>query len=52
MMLQGGDVVSRMRKVEDAYRMRSRELTAEEWARRPWRSRYADNVMRLTSALQ
>ena len=52
MMLQGGDVVSRMRKVEDAYRMRSRELTQEEWARRPWRSRYADNVMRLTSALQ
>ena len=52
MMLQGGDVVSRMRKVEDAYRARSRELTAEEWARRPWRSRYADNVMRLTSALQ
>jgi cardiolipin synthase A/B len=52
MMLQGGDVVGRMRKVEDAYRVRSRELTAEEWARRPWRSRYADNVMRLTSALQ
>jgi cardiolipin synthase A/B len=52
MMLEGGDVVSRMRKVEDAYRMQSRELTAEEWARRPWRSRYADNVMRLTSALQ
>jgi cardiolipin synthase len=52
MMLQGGDVVSRMRKVEDAYRMRSRELTQEEWARRSWRSRYADNVMRLTSALQ
>jgi hypothetical protein len=32
--------------------MRSRELTQEEWARRSWRSRYADNVMRLTSALQ
>ena len=52
MMLEGGDVVSRMRKVEDAYRMQSRELTQEEWAKRPWRSRYADNVMRLTSALQ
>ncbi len=52
MMLAGGDVVSRMRKVEDAYRMQSRELTVEEWATRPWRSRYADNVMRLTSALQ
>jgi cardiolipin synthase len=52
MMLEGGDVVSRMRKVEDAYRMQSRELTREDWARRSWRSRYADNVMRLTSALQ
>jgi len=52
LMLEGGDVVSRMRKVEDAYRMQSRELTKQEWARRPWRSRYADNVMRLTSALQ
>jgi cardiolipin synthase A/B len=52
MMLEGGDVVSRMRKVEDAYRVLSRELTTEEWAKRPWRSRYADNVMRLTSALQ
>jgi cardiolipin synthase A/B len=52
MMLAGGDVVSRMRKVEDAYRMQSRELTMDEWARRSWRSRYADNVMRLTSALQ
>ena len=52
MMLQGGDVVGRMREVEDVYRARSRELTADEWARRSWRSRYADNVMRLTSALQ
>ena len=52
LMLEGGDVVSRMRKVEDAYRMQSRELTKQEWARRPWTSRYADNVMRLTSALQ
>ena len=39
MMLRGGDVVSRMRKVEDAYRPQSRELTQEEWAERPWRSR-------------
>jgi cardiolipin synthase A/B len=52
LMVEGGDVVSRMRKVEDAYRMQSRELTKQEWARRPWTSRYADNVMRLTSALQ
>jgi cardiolipin synthase A/B len=41
-----------MRHVEDRYRLLSRELTLEEWARRPLRKRYLDNVMRLTSALQ
>ena len=40
-----------MRQVEDHYRS-SRELTLVEWARRPLRKRYIDNVMRLTSALQ
>ena len=48
----GGDVVQSVRAVEDGYRALSRELTAEEWSRRPLRSRYVDNVMRLTSALQ
>ena len=41
-----------MRQVEDHYRSMSRELTLEEWRRRPLRKRYVDNVMRLTSALQ
>ena len=41
-----------MRQVEDRYRLLSRELTLDEWARRPLRKRYLDNVMRLTSALQ
>jgi cardiolipin synthase len=48
----GGDVVRDVRAVEDGYRTLSRELTREEWSRRPLRSRYVDNVMRLTSALQ
>ena len=39
------------RQVEDHYRS-SRELTLVEWARRPLRKRYIDNVMRLMSALQ
>ena len=34
-MLLGPEVVARMRKVEDAYRAISRELTLEEWSRRP-----------------
>jgi cardiolipin synthase len=52
LMLLGAEAVERMRKVEDAYRELSRELTEEEWSRRSKGSRYVDNVMRLTSALQ
>jgi cardiolipin synthase len=52
LMMLGGDVVARMRAVEDTYRSLSRELTREDWAQRSNGSRYVDNVMRLTSALQ
>jgi len=52
LMMLGGDVVTRMRKVEDHYRSLSRELTLEEWKKRSFGARYVDNVMRLTSALQ
>lgn len=52
LMLLGEQVVRDMRAVEDTYRSLSRELTLAEWQDRPRRSRYIDNVMRLTSALQ
>lgn len=52
MMLTGADVVARFRKVEDAYRALSRELTLEEWQQRSHWQRYLDNTMRLTAALQ
>jgi cardiolipin synthase len=52
MMLTGGDIVARFRKVEDAYRASSRELTLSEWRERPRSQRYLDNAMRLTAALQ
>jgi cardiolipin synthase len=52
LMLTGGDIVQRFREVEDTYRSLSRELTFDEWSRRPRRSTYVDNAMRLTSALQ
>jgi cardiolipin synthase len=52
MMLTGGDIVARFRKVEDSYRAVSRELTIEEWRRRSLVQRYLDNTMRLTAALQ
>ena len=52
LMLTGGDIVARFRKVEDDYRALSHELTLEEWRQRsPWK-RYLDNTMRLTAALQ
>lgn len=52
MMMVGGDVVRQMRGIEDDYRAVSRELTLQEWSQRPFRTRYVDTVMRLTSALQ
>jgi cardiolipin synthase A/B len=44
--------VRELAEVVDHYRDMSHELTAQEWARRPFRQRYLDNVMRLTAALQ
>jgi cardiolipin synthase len=52
LMLLGPGVVAELRKVEDTYRVMSRELTLESWLVRPRRSAYVDNVMRLTAAWQ
>ena len=52
LLMLGPEVVSRMRRVEDHYRELSRELTLEEWLQRAPRTRYVDNIMRLTAALQ
>jgi cardiolipin synthase len=51
-MVWGGTFLQRMRAVEADYRERSRELTLEEWLRRPVLSRALDNVARLTAAVQ
>lgn len=52
MMLTGADVVDAVRGVEDAYRAHARLLTVEEWQERSRMSRYLDNLMRRTAALQ
>jgi len=52
LMMIGSATVARMRTVEDTYREKCRLLTLEEWKDRPARTRYVDNVMRLTAALQ
>jgi cardiolipin synthase A/B len=52
MMCTGRSFVAQMREVEDIYRSLSREMTLEEWKKRPLSQRWLDNVMRLTSAVQ
>jgi len=52
LMLLGPEVVAEMRTVEDTYRAMSKELVLKDWLARGRRSEYADNVMRLTAALQ
>lgn len=47
----GGDLDDLLRANDEVYRSVSEELTAEEWAKEPWRHRYIDNVCRLMSAL-
>jgi cardiolipin synthase len=51
-MIKGTKFVQSLRRVEDSYRTRSRELTLGEWMRRPTRSKVLDNVARLTAAVQ
>ena len=51
-MIHGRSFVSRLREVEQSYREESRELTLEEWLKRPLRSKVLDNVARLTAAVQ
>ena len=45
-------LADQMRAIEDEYRALSRELTQQEWDQRGRWHRLADNVMRLTSAVQ
>jgi phosphatidylserine/phosphatidylglycerophosphate/cardiolipin synthase-like enzyme len=52
MRCSGASFVAQVREVEDRYRSLSRELTLEEWKKRPVTKRWLDNVMRLTSAVQ
>ena len=51
-MVKGNKFVQSLRRVEDSYRTRSRELTLDEWMRRPTRSKVLDNIARLTAAVQ
>lgn len=51
-MLRSADAVARLRRLEDLYRDHSRELTLDEWDRRPRPMKVIDNVARLTASVQ
>lgn len=52
LLIHGRSFRDQLREVEDGYRAISRELTLAEWLARPRGQRVADNLARLTSALQ
>ncbi|QAV71039.1 cardiolipin synthase [Salinibacterium sp. UTAS2018] len=51
-MVRGAEFIADMRELESEYRAVSRELTLEEWMKRPRRSKVLDNLARLTAAVQ
>lgn len=48
----GGDVIEQVAGVIDTYKGLSKQIDPEQWPNRPVGRRYAESVMRLTSALQ
>ncbi len=48
----GRDFNAQVRGAESDYREISRELTLSDWQQRRWYTKIADNLARLTSALQ
>lgn len=52
MMVRGRQFVNDLRQIQEGYRRASRQLTLEEWQRRPLRTAVLDNVARLTAGLQ
>lgn len=51
-MLLGRQMVDQINQVQAQYRSVSRELTLEEWEKRPRMQRWVDNAARLTATLQ
>jgi cardiolipin synthase len=51
-MVKGSKFVQSLRRIEDSYRAKSRELSLDEWMSRPLPSKILDNVARLTAAVQ
>ncbi|MET4582890.1 cardiolipin synthase [Conyzicola nivalis] len=52
LLVHGRDFVDELRRVEDAYRADSDELTLDKWMRRSVGAKVGDSLARLTSSLQ
>ncbi|MBX9472435.1 cardiolipin synthase [Microcella sp.] len=51
-MVRGESIIRELRAIEQTYRENSRELTLDEWLRRPAHMRAFDDLARVTAALQ
>jgi len=51
-MVRGESIIRELREIERSYREQSRELTLDEWMRRPARMRILDDLARVTAAVQ
>ncbi len=51
-MVRGESIIRELRAIEQTYRENSRELTLDEWLRRPAHMRTFDDLARVTAALQ
>ena len=51
-MVRGGSIIRELREIEQSYRDNSRELTLDEWLRRPAHMRIFDDLARVTAAVQ
>ena len=51
-MVRGESIIRELRAIEQSYRENSRELTLDEWVRRPAHMRVFDDLARVTAALQ
>ncbi|WP_179872618.1 cardiolipin synthase [Microcella indica] len=51
-MVRGASIISELRAIEQSYRDNSRELTLEDWMRRPRHMRIFDDLARVTATVQ
>jgi cardiolipin synthase len=51
-MVRGDSIIRELRAIEQSYRENSRELTLDQWLRRPAHMRIFDDLARVTATVQ